>query len=82
MKLDHLTFYEDNGNSCKEKMILKSFKVEVYLLLADSYYASEMYEDAEHACNEAIALDDKCSKAYVLRMQAKTNNENSSLFEF
>lgn len=76
--MDNLTFFEDNGNSCKEKMILKTFKVELFLAMAEAYYGAEMYEDAEHACNEAINLDDKCSKAYVLRMQSKTNNENSS----
>ena len=59
-------------------MMLKSFKVELYLLLAESYFLCENYVDSEHACNEAISLDDKCSKAYVLRMQAKTNNEKSS----
>ncbi|KAL4430467.1 hypothetical protein ABPG74_013317 [Tetrahymena malaccensis] len=83
---DDLEYIDENGKSDKEKKLVKGLKVVLYqniclVYLKLSKNNCQNVNDALQACNEAIKLDQKSSKAYYLRAKARLdkaalNNED------
>ncbi|EAR84044.1 tetratricopeptide repeat protein (macronuclear) [Tetrahymena thermophila SB210] len=83
---DDLEYVDENGKSDKEKKLVKGLKVVLYqniclVYLKLSKNNCQNVNDALYACNEAIKLDQKSSKAYYLRAKARLdkvalNNED------
>ncbi|KAL4477101.1 hypothetical protein ABPG72_015414 [Tetrahymena utriculariae] len=83
---DDLEYIDENGKSDKEKKSVKGLKVVLYqniclVYLKLSKNNCQNVNDAFYACNEAIKLDQKSSKAYYLRAKARLdkaalNNED------
>lgn len=70
---EDLTYVHYTGNNDKEKLILDQMKFGLYLNLAAAYMRQNDNDNAARACDEALILNPKNTKALYRRARARSS---------
>jgi tetratricopeptide (TPR) repeat protein len=76
---EDLTYVHYTGNNQKEKQILDSMKLSLYLNLAACYLKLSDNDNAIKACDEALLLESRNTKALFRRARARSTGENVTM---
>lgn len=79
---EDLVFKDQTGTTPEEKEQVRSLKLSLYLHLTICYFKTGDMRSCVAACEEALKLDPKNSKAYYYGAKALTSNESGTLKEY